>query len=226
MADLPFVPGAADLLARLAASLDAEGKIPRALETLGPLAGRDVVLIDGAGGLRARQIAALRARLTVLVGSEAEAVPIQGLGAEVPVAVGTAAALGLPAASADVILACWSAFRGPSPTEVVEADRVLRPDGRLLVVHDYGRDDVSRLRGELPEYGSWGRRDGWFLRNGFKMRVIHCFWTFDSMDEATTFLVEAFGDTGAAVAATLKRPRLSYNVAVYHRPRGGATATA
>ena len=166
MADFPFVPGAADLLARLAASLDAEGKIPRALETLGPLAGRDVVL------------------------------------------------------------ACWSAFRGPSPTEVAEADRVLRPEGRLLVVHDYGRDDVSRLRGDLPEYGSWGRRDGWFLKHGFKMRVIHCFWTFDSMDDATAFLVEAFGETGTVVAARLKRPRLSYNVAVYHRPRGGAAATA
>jgi len=224
MADLPFVPGATDLLARLAASLDVEGKIPRALETLGPLAGRDVVLVDGAGGLRARQVAALGARLTVLVGSEAEAVPLERLGADVPVAVGTSAALGLPDASADVVLACWSAFRGSSPTEVAEADRVLRPGGRLLVVHDYGRDDVSRLRGDLPEYGSWGRRDGWFLKNGFKMRVIHCFWTFDSMDEATAFLIEAFDETGAAVAATLKRPRLSYNVAVYHRPRGGVAA--
>jgi SAM-dependent methyltransferase len=226
MADLPFVPGTADLQARLAASLDVEGKIPRALETLGPLAERDVILVDGAGGLRARQVAALGARLTVLVGTEAEVTLLDGLGSDVPVAVGTSAALGLADASADVILACWSAFRGPSPTEVAEADRVLRPEGRLLVVHDYGRDDVSRLRGDLPEYGSWGRRDGWFLKHGFKMRVIHCFWTFDSMDDATAFLVEAFDETGTAVAARLKRPRLSYNVAVYHRPRGGAAATA
>jgi SAM-dependent methyltransferase len=226
MADLPFDPGSADLLARLAASIDVEGKIPSALETLGPLSGRDVVLVDGAGGLRARQVAALGARLTVLVGSVAEAVPLENLGVDVPVVAGTSTALGLPDASADVVLACWSAFRGPSPAEVAEADRVLRPDGRLLVVHDYGRDDVSGLRGDLPEYGSWGRRDGWFLKNGFKIRVIHCFWTFDSMDETTAFLVDAFGETGAAVAAKLKRPRLSYNVAVYHRPRGGAAADA
>jgi hypothetical protein len=226
MADLPFDPGSADLLARLAASLDVEGKIPRALEALGPLAGRDVVLVDGAHGLRARQVAALGARLTVLVESEAEAVPLEELAAGVPVAIGTSTALGLPDASADVILACWSAFRGPSPAELAEADRVLRRDGRLLVVHDYGRDDVSRLRGDLPEYGTWGRRDGWFLKNGFKIRVIHCFWTFDSMDEATAFLVDVFGEIGAAVAATLKRPRLRYNVAVYHRPRGGAAADA
>ena len=51
------------------------------------------------------------------------------------------------------------------------------------------------------------------------MRVVHCFWEFDSQDAATSFLGEAFGEVGAAVAATLKRPRLSYNVAVYHRSR-------
>ena len=138
-----------------------------------------------------------------------------------PVVVGQPAALGLPAASADVIVACWSAYRAPCPDEVAEADRVLLPGGRLLVVHDYGRDDVSRLRGDLPEYGTWGRRDGWYLKNGFRMRVIHCFWTFESMDDTQAFLVDAFGATGAALGATLKRPRLSYNVAVYHRWKDG-----
>ena len=37
----------------------------------------------------------------------------------------------------------------------------------------------------------------------------------------TAFLIGAFGEVGASLAATLKRPRLSYNVAVYHRSRGG-----
>ena len=87
------------------------------------------------------------------------------------------------------------------------------------MVQDYGRDDVSGLRGDLPEYGDWSRRDGWYLTNGFRIRVIHCFWTFDSIDEARSFLVDVFGGPGAAVAAVLRRPRLSYNVAVYHRSR-------
>ena len=52
------------------------------------------------------------------------------------------------------------------------------------MLHDYGRDDVSRLRGDLPEYGLLSRRDGPFLRGGFKVRVVHCFWTFESLDEA------------------------------------------
>ena len=61
---------------------------------------------------------------------------------------------------------------------------LLRDGGRLLVVHDYGRDDVSRLRpADLPEYTSWSRRDGWFLRNGFRVRVIHAWWTFESLED-------------------------------------------
>jgi hypothetical protein len=97
---------------------------------------------------------------------------------------------------------------------------VLRSGGRLLVVHDYGRDDVSRLRGELPEHGSWTQRDGPFLSRGFRIRVIHCFWTFGTIEEAQACLACAFGERGAAAGETLKRPRLSYNVAVYHRTRG------
>ena len=109
-----------------------------------------------------------------------------------------------------------------------EADRVLRPEGRLLVVHDYGRDDVSALRDpQSPEYRVWSRREGPFLADAqFKIRVVHCFWTFASMDEARAFLVDAFGEKGEAVGARLKRPRLSWNVAVYHRWRGGVAPEA
>ncbi len=222
MADFPFELADDALAARLAACVDVEGKIPRALEALGPVVGRDVALIDGGGGLRARQLAELGAHVTVVAGPGVT--PSAGLG--VPVVTGTATALGLADGSADVVVSCWSAFRGPSPQETAEADRALRPDGRLLVIHDYGRDDVSRLRGDLPEYGTWGRRTGWFMTNGFRIRVIHCFWTFASMEEMQAFLVDAFGETGEAVAATLKRPRLSYNVAVYHRSRGGIAPSA
>lgn len=208
MADLPFTLGAPDLAARLDAGLDVEEKIPRALEALGPIAGRDVLVVDGDGGRRAAQLADRGARVRSLPAAS----PGQPL----------AAADG----SADVVVGFWSAFRAPASEEVAEADRVLRSGGRLLVVHDYGRDDVSRLRGELPEYGAWSRRDGWYLTNGFRMRVIHCFWTFDSIDVARAFLDEAFGERGREVGDTLKRPRLSYNVAIYHRSRGGVEPRA
>jgi hypothetical protein len=132
-----------------------------------------------------------------------------------------------PDGSQDAFVTLWTAFRGVDAVDLAEVDRVLRPDGRLLVVHDYGRDDVSALRDpDAPEYGSWSRREGPFLRQaGFRIRVVHCFWTFPSLDVAREELA-GFGERGEAVAARLKRPRLSWNVAVYHRWRGGTAPEA
>jgi hypothetical protein len=200
--DLPFpvTPSAAPALL---ASLDREGKIDRALEALGPIADRDVIAVDPGPAQLARWTAA-GARLK----------SVESLLDEVDGSV--------PDGSADVVVGGWSGFRGVDPAELATVDRILRPGGRLLVVHDYGRDDVSRLRGDRPEYGDWSRRDGPFLANGFRVRVIHCFWTFDDLEAARTTLVDVFGEaTASPLAAELKRPRLSWNVAVYHRTRGG-----
>ena len=204
VADLPLMlPGPyADALL---GALDVEGKIPRALEALGPLAGRGVAVVGG-GSRELADLAGVAGHVTRV---------------SAPVGPGSLA-LGVPSESVDAVVARWSAFDGADPRDLAEADRALRSDGRLLVVHDYGRDDVSRLRGDLPAYGLWSRRDGPFLSAGFRIRVVHCFWTFASLEAATAFLGGAFGEVGAALAATLKRPRLSYNVAVYHRTRGGA----
>jgi SAM-dependent methyltransferase len=191
--------------AALLAALDRERKIDRALEAVGPVADRDVAVIGG-GQSEIARLAAAGARVR-----------------ELPVAVDQWTATD---ASADVIVSSWSAFRGVGEGELSEVDRVLRPDGRLIVIHDYGRDDVSRLRGDLPEYGTWSRRDGPFIQNGFRIRVLHCFWTFDSLDDARQFLDLAFGEAGRTFAAQLNRPRLSYNVALYYRTRGGRASDA
>lgn len=180
--------------------MDREAKIAAALEALGPIAGRDVLLLDDAIARTGEWLARAGARVIpitadVLTGSD-------GSG---------------PEHRADVLVVAWSAFRGPKPDELAAARRLLRPGGRLLVIHDYGRDDVSRLYGQRPEYGEWSRRDGPFLGGGFKVRVIHSWWTFDSLEETREFLTEAFGEAGTRVGAELTRPRLSYNVAVYHR---------
>ena len=213
MADLPFnLPES--LAQRLRAAADAEGKIVRALDALGPLGGRDVALLgvpEGplreslvATGLRAHHLAAPpRAADTGTAGGQ--------LG------------LDLPDASVDAVVALWDGFQGVNEAELAEADRVLRPEGRLLVVHDYGRDEVSSLVGDSgPQYREWSHRGGPFLRGGgFKIRVLHCFWTFPSVGDGQAFLEEAFGERGRALGAAMKRPRVSWNVAVYHRWRGG-----
>jgi hypothetical protein len=196
VADLPI--GLSDQLGeRLSRVVDVEGKLPRALDALGPVAGRDVILLDGADGTRSGQLRELGARVTLSASGED----------------GFAAA----EASADVVIGMWSSFRGKAEAEMAAARRALRPSGRLLVVHDYGRDDVSHLLGDRPDYGVWSKRGGPFLSNGFKLRVVHCFWTFESMEDCDGFLASAFADAGRTLAAGLKRPRLSYNVAIYHR---------
>lgn len=200
MADLPVDLGAG-LDEQLTRVLDVEGKILRAVEALGPVGGRDVVVVDGSTGVRARQLTDLGARVTTVASTDD-------------------ASFALPDASADVVVAYWSAFRDRLDQEVARAARVLRPGGRLLVVHDYGRDDVAELRGDLPEHGLWSRRDGPFLRSGFKIRVVHCWWTFTSLEETKAFLGAAFGEAGRAMGERLTRPRLSYNVAIYHRTLG------
>lgn len=201
MADLPLsLPAATSGL--LAAALDREGKILRALEALGPIADRDVVVVGG-GPAELDRLAAARARLISV-----DSIPGK-------------AARDVADGAADAIISAWAGFRGVDPAALAEADRILKPGGRLLVVHDYGRDDVSRLRGDLPEYGAWSRRTGPYLTNGFRMRVLHCFWTFDTIEAAQAFLVEAFGVDGEALGTGLKRPRLTWNVAVYHRSKGG-----
>jgi SAM-dependent methyltransferase len=207
VADLPFTLPA-HLADQLRAAADIEGKIPRALNDIGQLGGADVALLDVPNG-------ALRDRLALLVPS------LHDLALALPLT--SPLRLDRPDASLDVVIAMWSAFRGVDAGELAEVDRVLRPGGRLLVVHDYGRDDVSALvEPGAPAYGAWSHRDGPFLtRGGFRIRVVHCFWTFDTLEAAQGFLAEAFGAAGEVVGAKLKRPRLSWNVAIYHRLRGG-----
>lgn len=190
----------AELEPAFIAALDPPRKLLAAIDALGPVAGRDVVVIDAPSGPIVDGLAAAGARLTPVDLQDPFRLPVDDQ-------------------SADVVIGLWSAFRGVRAAEVGEVDRVLRPGGRQLAVHDYGRDDVSRLYGERPEYGAWSHRTGPFLRGGFKLRVVHCFWEFESPDATASFLGAAFGEAGASVATTLKRPRLSYNVAIYHRSR-------
>jgi len=201
VADLAF-DLAAPLAARLREAVDVEGKLPRALLALGVPAAGDVALLGDPDGWQAARLAAAG----IAVRSAPLAEPLR---------------LALPDGSLDALVSLWSGFRGDDAAARDEALRVLRIGGRLLVVHDYGRDEVSALRpADAPEYTSWSRRDGPFLRDGaFRIHVVHCYWTFATMEQAGELLADAFGERGAAVRDALRRPRLSWNVAIYHRVR-------
>jgi hypothetical protein len=205
VADYPFRISDSRLQHQLERAVDREGKIPRALDLLGPMEGRRVVLLDADRGVRAAQLEGLGARVTAVPGLSMNRLP-RGL--------------------ADAVVTFWAGFRGGSPdteAQIHEAEVVLRPGGRLLVVHDYGRDDVSRLldHADQGDQVAPTHRDGWFLLHQFKVRVVHCWWTFESLERAQGLLAEGFGASGTLVAKGLRRPRLEYKVAVYHRTLGG-----
>ena len=187
--------------------VDAEGKLIAALEGLGPVAGHDVVLLDGGRGYLEKQLTAIGARVTAV------AFPHGQDGAAVQ-----AILAGLPSAEADVVVVPWSELATPESSLVGAAERLLRPGGRLMLVHDYGRDDVWSLWPERRDrLVLWSQRRGPFLAAGFRVRVIHCWWTFESVERAQDLLVAGFGELGAELAGRMKRPRLEYQVAIYHR---------
>jgi hypothetical protein len=194
-----------ELTARLERAIDPDGRITRGIDDLVSLGGRTVFVL-GADGARIGQLRALGADVYEL----AEA-----------------------SGSAEVIVAWWpfgramsrasggerwqDASLGDLPTRVA-------PSGHLLIVEDYGRDDISRLVAD-PEREerlvAWSRARGPFLGHGFRMRVLHCWWQFPDLDEARDVLEAAFGERGRAEAERLQRPRLAYKVAIYHRAAVG-----
>ncbi|MGZ6270623.1 MAG: hypothetical protein ACXWPJ_01020 [Candidatus Limnocylindrales bacterium] len=212
--DAPFQLSDARLQARLLAHVDVEEKIPRALDDLGPVAGRRVLLLDDAAdGLRARQLEVLGARLTV---SPLDAAELSGL----------------EPGSFEALVCAWAGFSQDGPgiaADLLSTERLLAPGGRLLAIQDYGRDDVAALWADAAREArleDWSRRDGPLLGAGFRVRVLHCWWTFADLAEAAAILGAAFPLTGAGVVASFRRPRLSYKLAVYHRSTPARQAVA
>lgn len=203
---------------RLFAASDIGDKLPHAIDAIARIGGADLVLVGTDDAIADAALGPEGARFDPLGGTGLGEL-LSGRGARVARA-RSARALGLPDASADVVVGAWSVYRGIEAAELAEAERVLRPDGRLVVVHDYGRDDLSLLTGaDRPEIASWSRRGGAFLSAGFKIRVVHCWLNFDSREAAAGVLGAVFGARGLELASSLKRPRLSYNLAIYHRSR-------
>lgn len=209
---------------RLEPFIDVEGKLSRTLEALGPIGERDVVLLDGGGAWPARQLLGLRGRVVAIAPADRAEVLRSELASEiaagaVTISAGTPISSGLADGSADAVVSFWSAFRGGSLEEVAEAERILRPGGRLLVVHEYARDDLARLwpAERSNELVAWSRRDGWFLGHDFKIRVVHAFWTFPDLATLHETVAALFGPEATPLLADLRRPRLSWKLVVYHR---------
>jgi SAM-dependent methyltransferase len=106
---------------------------------------------------------------------------------------------------------------------IAEARRVLRPNGRLIVMGYYGRDDlVALLDPEVVEraHDATQRRSGWWLKHGFKIKVVHS--RIDLLDEATAaeLLPRLYGERGTAFLAGPHALSLRLRLGLYHLAMG------
>jgi SAM-dependent methyltransferase len=102
---------------------------------------------------------------------------------------------------------------------IAEARRVLRPGGRLVVMGYYGRDDVAPLL--EPEVVAEARhatqrKSGWWLRHGFKIKVVHARLDLRDADIAHAVLPRLYGDRARAFLMTAHPPMPELKLGLYH----------
>jgi SAM-dependent methyltransferase len=135
---------------------------------------------------------------------------------------GTDTALPLRDGAVDVVLSGHITPEDRCLPAIAEAMRVLRPGGRLIALGYYGRDDVAELLD--PEVASHAteatrRRTGWWIRHGFKIKVVHA--RIDLGDEAAAMelLPRLYGDRGRAFLMGPHPSQLRVRLGLYHRAR-------
>lgn len=196
---------------------DRSGAIWATLADVADCRGLDVVDVGCGAGFHlprfaatARSVVGIEPHppLVELAASRVAAAPgvrvLRGLGQELP----------LPDDSADVVHARTACFFGPGcGVALIEANRVLRPGGVLVVVDL----DASRSR-----YGEWMRADipsydpvaveAFFAAQGFSLRRVSTRWVFDTRADLEAVLGIEFSPVVAAraLAAT---PGLELEVA-------------
>lgn len=135
---------------------------------------------------------------------------------------GEPTAIPLREAAVDIVLSGGIEPDDRSLPAVAEALRVLRPDGHLIVIGYYGRDDVAALL--EPEVVARAveatrRRVGWWVAHGFKIKVVHT--RLDLRDEAAAqqLLPRLYGRRGVAYLSGPHRTTLELKLGLYHRAK-------
>jgi SAM-dependent methyltransferase len=214
-----------ELHARVAEAVDPDRKVLAALERIAPLSGRRIADV-GTGIGHYPMLLARRTGRTYGVESdpallaEARRIAADAHQPNIRIVEGSSVDLPLRDGAVDIVLSSDIVPDDTSLPAIAEAMRVLRPGGRLIVIGYYGRDDVAPLL--EPEtvagvVGATQRRTGWWLRNGFKIKVVHS--RVDLRDDALALelLPRLFGDRGRAYLMGPHRDFLRLNLGLYHR---------
>jgi SAM-dependent methyltransferase len=132
---------------------------------------------------------------------------------------GEPAALPLRDGAVDIVLHGLIEASDASLPAVAEALRVLRPGGRLVVVGYYGRDDVAALlEPEVVAHARQAtqRRTGWWLRHGFRIKVVHARLDLRDSEASYAILPRLYGDRGRAFLMTAHPPMPELKLGLYH----------
>lgn len=204
---------------------DVDGEVWRVLAEIVDWTGRDVLDVGCGDGFHLPRFAATARRV---IGVEPHPPLVRralrrvaGLPA-VEVLPGSAQRLPLPDASVDVVHARTAYFFGPGcEPGLAEADRVLRPGGRLVIVdldvrhRPYG----DWMRADLPDYDP-GEVDDFFLRLGFRIRPVSTRWLFERRSDLEAVLrIEFSARVAARAVAEVTGLGLPVGYRVLHREK-------
>ena len=214
-----------DLHDRLTAAIDPDRRVLDALERIVPLGGKRIADVGTGIGHYPRLLARRTGRMYGIEAdpallAEARRRAVNTHQPNIRIVEGQPTELPLRSGAVDVVLTSGLTPDDTSLPAIREALRVLRPGGRLIVIGYYGRDDVGQLLG--PEIVAQSveatrRRTGWWLRNGFKIKVVHTKVDLSDPNLAHELLPRLYGDRGRAYLMAPHGPSLRLNLGLFHR---------
>jgi SAM-dependent methyltransferase len=216
-----------ELLARLGDLIDPDRKVLAALERIVPLSGKRIADV-GTGIGHYPMLLARRTGRTYGIEADPSLRDTARQRADeahqpnIRIVRGEPERLPLRDGAVDIVLSGTITPDDASLPSVAEALRVLRPGGRLIVIGYYGRDDFSSLlEPEVVEHAleATQRRKGWWLRNGFKVKVVHTCLRLADAEAGHDLLPLLYGDRGRAYLMGPHAASPALKLGLYHRVR-------
>jgi SAM-dependent methyltransferase len=206
---------------------DPDRKVLAALERIVPLSGKRIADV-GTGIGHYPMLLARRTGRTYGIESDPALLAVARSRADAAhqpnlrIVPGTPERLPLHDGAVDIVLSGMIEPDDASLPAIEEAMRVLRPGGRLVVIGYYGRDEVAGLL-EPEEVAhaaeATKRRTGWWLRHGFKIKVVHARLDLSDPVAAGELLPRLYGDRGTAFLLAPHPPSLTLGLGLFHRTR-------